>query len=202
MADEVGYTFYVDTGPRPGERGLLGSGDQVRTRPTALTVNMDAQSNVESLSFSFDGFEKTLWFLYIHIPALAGIRYPCRMSRPLNPPLGRKPPLYLQSRFMNRGKRADKDSAAKYNPLEAAARAGASFPDLRPDQRLGQSGCCTTAASCGPAAWWPSAGPASHDGHYFVKSVTPSAPGEYKAEFHAHAQRTCLLLQRFLYERH
>lgn len=57
LAQANGYVFYLDPGPQPGRsRGYWGPEVQQGTTPQpALTVNSDAFSNVEQLTFTFDG---------------------------------------------------------------------------------------------------------------------------------------------------
>ena len=56
LAQANGYVFYLDPGPQPGQsRGFWGPEARIGTPQPALTVNSDAFSNVEQLTFSFDG---------------------------------------------------------------------------------------------------------------------------------------------------
>jgi hypothetical protein len=58
LANEVGAVFYLDPGPAPGQSLAYWGPDLSKmfggTQP-ALSVNMDANTNVDSLSFSYDG---------------------------------------------------------------------------------------------------------------------------------------------------
>src|SRR5271170_3275361 len=55
LADQVGYVFYVDPGPAPGQSKAYW-GPQIKWGPVqpALSVDFDAYTNVESLHFNFD----------------------------------------------------------------------------------------------------------------------------------------------------
>lgn len=68
LADDVGHVFYLDPGPVGGQSTAYW-GPEVRsasgTVQPALTVNMDAYSNVESLNFSYDGFAKTSYTISV-----------------------------------------------------------------------------------------------------------------------------------------
>ena len=60
----------------------------------ALNINMDALTNVETLTFSFNGDKKVLPVLMIQEPiSKAPIPIPVPDVTPLNPPLGLIPPL-------------------------------------------------------------------------------------------------------------
>lgn len=95
LASKVGYVFYIDPGPMPGQSiAYWGPKIKVGNPQPALNINMDAHTNVESLQFSFDNNlnaiptifyqeEKTKVIIPIPIPPIT----------PLNPPLGLIPPL-------------------------------------------------------------------------------------------------------------
>ena len=54
LADEVGYVFYVDPGPEPGtSTAYWGPEIKFGEPQKALSINMDAASNIESVSCSF-----------------------------------------------------------------------------------------------------------------------------------------------------
>jgi len=56
LAGQAGYVFYVEPGPLPGESiAYFGPDVRIPVPQPALNINMDAETNVESLSFSFDG---------------------------------------------------------------------------------------------------------------------------------------------------
>ena len=60
LASATGFVFYIDPGPTPG-MSVAYWGPEIRrgvVQP-ALSVNMDAATNVESLSFSYDGRART-----------------------------------------------------------------------------------------------------------------------------------------------
>ncbi|MGW3206862.1 hypothetical protein [Streptomyces sp. NPDC001135] len=194
LADDVGHVFYVEPGPQPGQN-LAYWGPEIRAGQAqpALSVNMDAATNVESLSFSFDGIARSLPLVLGHLPAAhLTIPVPVPDITPLNPPLGRKIPVPLAIRPINAGRRAfsganDRDDAtAKLDIVRTTARAAAraaqganvisasgSLDVLRYGRML-QARRLVGVRGAGPA----------YDGEYYVKSVTSSLkPGEFTQRF-------------------
>lgn len=194
LADEVGYTFYVEPGPMPGMNvAYWGPELRVGEAQPALTVNADAGSNVESLSFSFDGLQKTVYVL-TQFPEQLRVPIPIPLPdvTPLSPPLGAKLPIPLSYRRMNvEGRagtgddRAD-DSTARMDVVQALARGLARASQAA--QVVGGSGSLDVLRygrllQCRRLVGVRGAGPA-HDGEYLVRSVTTTLrPGEVKQRF-------------------
>jgi hypothetical protein len=114
LADKVGYDFYIEPGPLPG-MNVAYWGPEIKwgVPQPALTMNMDAHNNVESLSFRFDPEKKVLPILMIQEPASkAPIPIPIPDITPLNPPLGAVPLIPKKIEFITQ--------AANLNPLQAA----------------------------------------------------------------------------------
>lgn len=201
LADDVGYTFYVEPGPTPG-MNVAYWGPEVRTGPSqpALTVNSDAGSNVESLSFSYDGIQKTVYVLtsfpeQVRVP----IPLPVPDVTPLSPPLGAKIPIPLSYKRMNiertgrttgtgtgGGSDRSDDSTARMDVVQTLARglaratqaanvvSGSGSLDVL---RYGQLLQCRRPVAVRGAG-------RAYDGDYVVKSVTTSMkPGELKQRF-------------------
>src|SRR5215213_9329372 len=123
LADDVGYVFYVEPGPAPGVNvAYWGPEVKVGVPQPALNINMDAQTNVEALNFTFDGMSKTLYILYIqNLLTKVPIPIPIPDITPLNPPLGARPPVPHQVKFIpDKDDDRDNDSPAKYSPIQAA----------------------------------------------------------------------------------
>ncbi|WP_308368742.1 hypothetical protein [Streptomyces sp. ISL-36] len=194
LADEAGYVFYVEPGPRPGQN-LAYWGPEVRTgrAQAALSVNMDAATNVESLSFSFDGIARSVPLVLGHLPkAHLTIPIPVPDITPLNPPLGRKIPVPLSVKPINAGRKAtegttDRDDAtAKFDIVKTTARAMARAAQSA--QVISASGSLDVMRYGRPLqarrlVGVRGAGPA-YDGEYYVKSVTSTLkPGEFKQRF-------------------
>lgn len=96
LARLVGYVFYLDPGPTPGaSRAYFGPLVKVGIPQPALNTNMDAHTNVESLTFSFDADAKKQPSVKVQIAATKmTLDIPLPSISPLNPPLGLIPPLF------------------------------------------------------------------------------------------------------------
>jgi hypothetical protein len=95
LAREAGYVFYLEPGPAPAtSKAYWGPEIRVGEPQPALTTNMDAQTNVEQLSFTFEKERKILPIVSFQEPySKATITVPIPDVTPLNPPLGLVPPL-------------------------------------------------------------------------------------------------------------
>lgn len=94
LADRNGYVFYIEPGPLPGQ-SLAYFGPEIRLPfpQSALSVNLDAHTNVESLSFSLDGTQKRIEIITILDPATGRVPIPVPMPEIniFKPPLGARP---------------------------------------------------------------------------------------------------------------
>lgn len=114
LAEEVGYVFYLNPGPAAGTNvAYWGPEVRVGVPQPALNIDMDAHTNVESLSFDFDAHGHELPILWIH-NKLTKVPLPIPIPNVslLNPPLGAVPP--LPTGFKNLS------GIAKQSPIEAA----------------------------------------------------------------------------------
>jgi len=186
LAAEVGYVFYISAGPAAGTNTAYW-GPQVKVGPVqpALSADMDAYTNVESLNFTFDQEKNKLPLVYIYNQE-TGVSIPIPMPpiTPLNPPLGAIPPLPTNllppdlSPFRNDLSKLPIPQAIMIGLAEAAKNAEVVTCTgslnvtryggvLQARQLVGVRG----------------AGPA-FDGLYYVKSVTHKIKrGEYKQNF-------------------
>jgi len=70
LAQKSGYIFYIDPGPEPGMSIAYWGPDFGGFLPTqpALSINMDAATNVDSLNFSYNGLAATQYIAQILEP--------------------------------------------------------------------------------------------------------------------------------------
>ena len=114
LADLVGYVFYMDPGPQPG-MSVAYWGPEIKfgVPQPALNVQMDAHTNVESLSFRFDKEKAVLPIVVIQNQATkVPIPIPIPPITPLNPPLGAVQPIPNRLEWIT--------DTAKYNPIQGA----------------------------------------------------------------------------------
>ena len=115
LAEEVGYVFYVEPGPKPGESvAYWGPEIKVGEPQKALSINLDAATNIESVSCTFQSQGRVMPFVRVQIPTTKiSIPIPIPDITPLNPPLGLIPSIPLNFERV--------DNSAKYSPIRAAA---------------------------------------------------------------------------------
>jgi hypothetical protein len=180
LAAEAGYVFYMEPSPVPGS-SIAYWGPEIRVGPpqSALSVDMDAHTNVESLSFRFDREKKELPVVYIQESvSKAPIPIPIPDITPLNPPLGLVPPIPQKVVHLT--------CTAKYSPLRAAL-TGLAYASQHADAVFGSGSLDVLRYGrilrSRRLVGVRGAG-AAYDGLYFVKSVTHEMKrGEYKQNF-------------------
>jgi hypothetical protein len=181
LADRVGYVFYVEPGPLPGMNiGYWGPQIRVGVPQRALNVNMDAHTNVESLSFEFNNNLNSIptVFYYEELSKVV-IPIPIPPITPLNPPLGLLPPIPTRLEPVS-------DELSKYS-LPRAIMIGLAKASQRADAVTGRGeldvlryGAILKARQLVGVR---GAGYA-YDGLYYVKSVTHKIKaGEYRQSF-------------------
>jgi hypothetical protein len=180
LADEVGYVFYVDPGPRPG-RSIAYWGPRIKigAPQRALNVDMGALSNVEALSFGYNGDAKTLPGLLIqeeNTKAVLGIPLPDITV--LNPPLGLVPPVPKGIEWVS--------GTGKVSPARAALIGIANA--IKKDDAVTAKGSLDVVRYGGllkPRRLVAARGAGiAFDGLYFVDSVTSTLRrGEFKQSF-------------------
>jgi hypothetical protein len=180
LAQQCGYVFYLEPGPLPAtSTAYWGPEIRVGMPQPALSVNMDAMSNVEELSFNFDKEKKTVPIVFIQNPftnAPTGIPIPD--VTPLNPPLGLVPPLPPKTINLNDTGRMSLLSALMAGIAYAAQNSDCVFGNGRLDAvrygRLLKSRQLVGVRGAG----------LPYDGLYYVKSVSHDIKrGEYKQSF-------------------
>lgn len=180
LAQEVGYVFYLDPGPLPGtSRAYWGPEIKVGAPQPALNTDMDAHTNVESLSFSLDKEAKEMPVVLIQNAATkAPIPVPIPDITPLNPPLGLVPPLPPKLTFLS--------DTAKLSPLQAVM-TGLAYASQHADAVSGTGSLDVVrygrVLKSRQLVGVRGAG-AAFDGLYYVRSVTHTIKrGEYKQNF-------------------
>jgi len=94
LASENGYVFYIEPGPLPTRSiGYFGPDIRVPVPQPSLSVNMDAHTNVDSLTFSLDGLKSRLDVITILDPVTGRvpITVPMPQINAFKPPLGARP---------------------------------------------------------------------------------------------------------------
>lgn len=116
LARKAGYVFYVEPGPAPGTNvAYFGPELKVGIPQPALNLDMDALTNVESLSFRFDPAKGVLPVVFIQNQLTRlPIPIPIPDLNPLQPPLGALPTPIANLTIL-------KDTA-KLNPMQALSR--------------------------------------------------------------------------------
>jgi hypothetical protein len=182
LARKVGAVFYLDPGPTPGTSTAYWGPDISKlfgSPQPALSINLDASTNIDSLSFSFDGTLATQYLVTIIEPITKiPIPIPVPNITLLKGPLAAQlPPIAKITQLR---------PIASENPVGAALAALAtlfSTPDVISAQgqldvlRYGHVFKARQLAAVRGAG-------AYYDGKYYVKSVTHSIKrGEYKQSF-------------------
>jgi len=181
LASGCGYVFYVEPGPAPGSSiAYFGPDIRLPVPQPALNVNLDAQTNVESLSFSFDGSAKKIVVMMVGDPVTRRVPVPIPVPNLslLRPPLGARPPLPLRVEFPSDAMQLTVPEAVNYalavslGATDAVTDNG-SLDVLRYGQPL-RSRMLVGVRGAGLA----------YDGLYYVNSVTHNLKrGEYKQNF-------------------
>jgi len=180
LADEVGYVFYIEPGPVAGTNvAYFGPEIKIGVPQPALNLDMDALTNDESLSFSFDPTKGVLPIVFIQ-NALTRVPIPIPIPNlnPLQPPLGVLPTPIANITVL-------KDTA-KLNPMQAISRglaeakrsqdavSGNGSLDVLRYGRVLKARQLVGVRGAGLA----------YDGLYYVQSVTSTLKrGEFKQSF-------------------
>jgi hypothetical protein len=180
-ARRCGYVFYVEPGPAPlTSIAYFGPDVRIPVPQPALSVNMDAHTNVESLSFSLDGTAKKIVVYTILDPFTKKIPIPIPVPNVsvLRPPLGARPTPPAKVEFAEGGAALDPAEAAKraLAMMFAASDAitGSGSLDVVRYGRPLRSRMLVGVRGAGLA----------YDGLYYVNSVTDTLRrGEYKQSF-------------------
>ncbi|HKF57404.1 MAG TPA: hypothetical protein VKJ45_18245 [Blastocatellia bacterium] len=180
LAREAGYVFYIDPGPVPGTNtAYWGPEIKVGAPQPALNFDMDSQTNVESLSFTFNTANTVLPIVFIQnqltkIP----IPIPIPNLNPLQPPLGVIPAPVTNIVMLKETAKLSPMAALGIGLAVAALSADAVSAvgslDITRYGRILKSKQLVGVRGVGTA----------YDGLYFVKSVKTSIKrGEFKQSF-------------------
>ncbi|MGD8625966.1 MAG: hypothetical protein PVJ34_15625 [Anaerolineae bacterium] len=181
LAQRCGYIFVVEPGPVPGQSvAYFGPDVSLPVPQPALSVNMDAHTNVESLSFSLDGLAKKVRIFTILDPATKKIPIPIPVPNvdAFKPPLGARPTPPAKIEFANEGAHLQPDEAARnilgFLMNNSHAISGNGSLDVLRYGRLLRARMLVGVRGAGLA----------YDGMYYVNSVTHNIKrGEYKQNF-------------------
>ncbi|MCK6388810.1 hypothetical protein [Zoogloea sp.] len=180
LAGQVGHVFYIEPGPAPGTNvAYFGPEIKVGVPQPALNVDMDALTNVESLSFSFDPTKGVLPIVFIqNAMTRAPIPIPIPNLNPLQPPLGVLPTPISNIKVL-------KDTS-KMSPMQAIS---AGLAEAKKSQdSVSASGSLDVLRYGRPLKARQLVGVRgaglAYDGLYYVNSVTSTLKrGEFKQSF-------------------
>ncbi len=180
LASDVGYVFYIEPGPVP-YTSIAYWGPEVRIGlpQPALSVNMDAETNVESLSFTFNGLSRTQIIVNITEP-ITKIQIPVPIPDVgiLRPPLALRPALALRKEPLKctadlKLTKALLLGLARTAEASDAISGSGQLDTLRYGHILKARGLVSVRGAG-----------LAYDGFYYVKSVTHNIKrGEYKQSF-------------------
>lgn len=180
LAAEAGYVFYLEPGPAPGtSKAYWGPEIRVGEAQPALTTGMDAQTNVEKLSFNFDKERKSIPIVFFQESTTkVPIPVPIPDITPLNPPLGLIPPLPPKIEKLDATAHLSAPEALMAGLAYASQHSDSVFGDGQLDVakygRLLKSRSLVGVRGAG----------VPFDGLYYVKSVTHEIErGAYKQSF-------------------
>jgi hypothetical protein len=181
LARRAGYVFYVEPGPLPlANIAYFGPNIRLPIPQPALNVNMDAHTNVESLTFSLDGLAKKVTVVTILDPITKKIPIPVPIPNVsiFQPPLGLRPTPPSRIEFSSDYAKLAPDKAAEkilgflMNNTNAISASGTL--DVLRYGRVLRSKMLVGVRGAGLA----------YDGFYYVDSVTHNLKrGEYKQSF-------------------
>lgn len=181
LAQDAGYVFYVDPGPLPGQSiAYFGPDIRIPVPQPALNVNMDAHTNVDSITFSLDGLAKKIVVYRIMDPVTMKVPIPIPVPNisVLRPPMGARltPPAKVEfpddGTTLSPTKAAQKILGTTFNASDAISASG-SLDVVRYGGVL-KSRMMVGVRGAGLA----------YDGLYYVNSVTHKIQrGEYKQDF-------------------
>lgn len=94
LAQRNGFVFYIQPGPLPGQSlAYFGPDINLPLPQSALNIDFDAHTNLDSLSFSLNGLQKRLEIVNVLDPATGRVPIPVPLPEinVFKPPLGARP---------------------------------------------------------------------------------------------------------------
>ncbi len=185
LAQESGYIFVIIPGPLPGQNiAYFGPEVNIPFPQPALSVNMDAHTNVESLSFTIDGLAKriNIYTIFDEVTEKITLPVPVPNMNALKPPLGVKPAQSIP-------KVAYANSFSNKNTSEAMKKITADIlSSSHNPPSVTATGSLDVSRYKGILRWGMMVGVRgaglAYDGLYFVDSVSHAIKkGEYKQNF-------------------
>ena len=181
LASRAGYLFFVEPGPLPGQSiAYFGPDTNLPVPQAALSVNMDAHTNVESLSFSLDGLAKKIKIFTIMDPFTKKVPIPIPVPNVnvFKPPLGARPTPPARIEIASGGADQAPDEAAQnilgFLMNNSSAISGNGTLDVVRYKHILRARMLVGVRGAGLA----------YDGMYYVDSVTHNIKrGEYKQSF-------------------
>lgn len=180
LAEEAGHVFFIDPGPQPGScTAYWGPPPKQGRAQKAMSINLDDQSNVDELNFTYNGEEKTMPIAMVQTPF--GISLPVPVSDPgiLNPRLGSVTPAPKRFELLADGTAKESMAQAMSKALSIASKtadvvqASGSLDVLRYGRIL-QPRSLVAVRGANRA----------FDGEYYVESVTHQIQrGQFKQQF-------------------
>jgi hypothetical protein len=181
LAAQAGYVFYIEPGPVIGTNiAYFGPDIRIPIPQKTLSINMDAHSNVETLTFTLDGLKKKILVLNVLDPVTKKINIPVPVPNIsiLRPPLGARPTVPMKVEFSREQTKMSIPAAigaalGRVAASSDAVTATGSLNVLRYGAVLKARGLVGVRGAG-----------LTYDGMYYVNTVTHSIKrGEYKQNF-------------------
>ncbi|MFD9894254.1 hypothetical protein ACFWY9_33310 [Amycolatopsis sp. NPDC059027] len=180
LATRAGHVFFIEPGPEIGTNiAYWGPEARFGLMQPALSVNMGAASNTESMSFAFDGLSATQYSI-IEVEPHTGIGFPIPIPDVslLRPPLAARPALKLKHQKIDFGANKSLPEGLLYGLAHSAksldAISGQGKLDVLRYGHVLKARRLVGVRGVG----------AAYDGLYFVTKVTHEIKrGEYKQSF-------------------
>jgi hypothetical protein len=178
IAKDAGYVFFIEAGPAPGTNtAYFGPQLRVGVPQPALSVDFDAATNVDQISFSYDSNASTLPIAFVRLP---GVKVPIPLPVPNAGIL--KPPLTARPFVPRRTRTIDTERLGAADVLKLALGVGADSDPVTASGSLNVAVYGRPLRSRGLVGV-RGAGLA-YDGLFFVKSVTNTVSrGSWKQSF-------------------